>query len=507
MWNSCTKINSFFFFLFVALLSKSDFLKLRPPSLNYIYRSSKVATTIPRYVCAPQSVVAWHGFKNDVNRLIWDDTPKYAHPTYAEIDKIGKETDVQDAFYYNVLFPLNILLKLDQRDEVFARSMYTGKKIIGEPDFILRSNRELRLAIEVKTKWALPASNLVKTYTRNLVECRSKISIIHPMEQIFGYLSYNQLQFGVLTTYDKTWFLCRNKENLGQVRISPPIQYNDQMPTLFQCLFYLIHLSRNNHRCGTAPALPPISSPPSHLSNGEGESIPLNFFNWGSFNTLSVLGEGRSGTVFKAILHGEIVALKICDLWQHPDYEKELHNEVKVYHALKGLQGDCIPRLKGAGYTAGGLFAIATDIVGSPLEDVRSLSDQERLVIQRALSSIHCHGFVHNDIHEDNILIKRNGSQFYASFIDFTFSKHGSRHGFQNEMEALSSLLGSTVPLQQGSKDSWRPSAASLKGSWTSIDPIHRVQVTLGRKSLYIPGYWSKARAIQMGLGSLLRHL
>ena len=103
-------------------------------------------------------------------------------------------------------------------------------------------------------------------------------------------------------------------------------------------------------------------------------------------------------------------------MWQHSDYEKGLLNKVKVYHALKDLRGYCIPRFKGAGYTAGGLFAIATDVVGSPLEDVKSLSDQEHLVI-------HSHGFVNNDIRKDNILIKHNGSQFFASFIDFAFLK------------------------------------------------------------------------------------
>lgn len=122
-------------------------------------------------------------------------------------------------------------------------------------------------------------------------------------------------------------------------------------------------------------------------------------------------------------LHGEMVALKICDLWQHPDYEKELLNEVEVYHALKDLQGNFIPRLKGAGYTAGGLFTIATDIVGTPLEDVESLSEQERLVIQRALSSIHRYDFVHDDISRENILIERSGHQFYAFFHRFCFLK------------------------------------------------------------------------------------
>jgi tRNA A-37 threonylcarbamoyl transferase component Bud32 len=179
----------------------------------------------------------------------------------------------------------------------------------------------------------------------------------------------------------------------------------------------------------------------SHPLNRDGEHVPLVFFDWGSFRVVDILGYGRSGTVFKAILHGETVALKICDLWQHPDYEEELLNEVKVYYALKDLQGCCIPRLKSAGYTAGGMFAIATDIVGSPLEDEERLNAEECRIIRTALSCIHDHGFVHNDIDRDNILIKRDGYQTYAFLIDFALSKKGCKRDFQNEMESLSRLL------------------------------------------------------------------
>ena len=67
-----------------------------------------------------------------------------------------------------------------------------------------------------------------------------------------------------------------------------------------------------------------MTTRPSHPSNGEEEHAPLEFLDWGSFKILDVLGRGRTGTVFKAVLRGETVALKTCDLWQHPDYEKEL---------------------------------------------------------------------------------------------------------------------------------------------------------------------------------------
>ncbi|KAF8648911.1 hypothetical protein AX16_006133 [Volvariella volvacea WC 439] len=359
----------------LPVLSKSEFLELCPPPLGYIDRPKSTKTTNSAYARTPQSVVTWDGFKDDVNGTTWDDTPKYSR----------------------------------------------------EPDFIQKdSDQVLRLVIEVKSKWVLSVDDLVATYEQNFVEQEdesiSSISVFNQLRQIFGYLSHNHLRFGALTTYDKTWFLCRPPENPGQLRISPAIQCDGQQPTLFQCLVHLTRLARD-------------------ADAGE-EHAPLEFFDWGSFRVLSVLGSGRTGTVFKAVLHGEVVALKICDLWQHPDYEKELLNEVEVYHALKDLQGDCVPRFKGAGYTAGGLFIIATDIVGRPLEHAKSLSDEERQVIQRALLSIHRHGFIHNDIREDNILIERNGHQFYASLIDFAFSKKGCRRDFRKEMGSLARLFG-----------------------------------------------------------------
>lgn len=386
-------------------------------------------------------------------------------------------------------------------DEVFDRHSSLDS-VVGEPDFILRDpNQALRLVIEVKTKWVLSVDDLVTTYAQNLSDLLDNLttptSVYSPLRQIFGYLSHNHLQFGALTTYDKTWFLYRPFGDPGQLRISPAIRCDDRQPTLFQCLFYLTSLARDSDGCATAPPSSPLPPPPNspspdsdgdssyddkpkrkrnrpagkrgaggrakgsrghrppaagggsrvtsrsgHSSNGGEGDVPMEFFDWGSFKILDVLGRGRTGTVFKAILHGEVIALKTCDLWQHPDYEKEVLNEVQVYHALEDLQGYCIPRFKGAGYTAGGLFVIATDIVGSPLEDAESLSDQERLVIQTALSSIHRHGFVHHDVRLDNILIRRSGRQFHASLIDFAFSKQGFQRDFLKEMGLLEALLG-----------------------------------------------------------------
>ena len=63
-----------------------------------------------------------------------------------------------------------------------------------------------------------------------------------------------------------------------------------------------------------------------------------------------ILGEGRSGRVFQAVWRGQTVAVRICDLYQKPQYEEEVLTKAAVYNTLKSLQGYCVPRLRVAGY-------------------------------------------------------------------------------------------------------------------------------------------------------------
>jgi len=78
------------------------------------------------------------------------------------------------------------------------------------------------------------------------------------------------------------------------------------------------------------------------------------------------------------------VAIKIVDLSQHPEHEDEILTEVVTYNTLKELQGNCIPKLKVAGFDDM-LFVIAMQLVGSPLE-VEKTNHSERLTIVDKLS-------------------------------------------------------------------------------------------------------------------------
>ena len=106
-------------------------------------------------------------------------------------------------------------------------------------------------------------------------------------------------------------------------------------------------------------------------------SLRLQNFGWDSFHLMDIIGTGRNGVVYQAYLCKERVAVKICDIWQSHAFHEDMLTETRTYFALSRLQGRAIPRLKGAGYTAGGLFALITEFAGSPFH-APSLNNEER---------------------------------------------------------------------------------------------------------------------------------
>jgi serine/threonine protein kinase len=143
--------------------------------------------------------------------------------------------------------------------------------------------------------------------------------------------------------------------------------------------------------------------------------------------------------------------IKLTDLWQHPELHEEMLREARAYVELGKLQGHGIPKLKGVGYTAGGLFALMTEFGGSPIE-VENLNDKMREMIVGVLASIHGEGFLHGDLRCENILVEYCHDGPRITFIDFGFSrKFSSRKESEGEMAALKAMIG--FPF----KKTWRP--------------------------------------------------
>ncbi|KAF9344916.1 hypothetical protein BGX26_003759 [Mortierella sp. AD094] len=193
------------------------------------------------------------------------------------------------------------------------------------------------------------------------------------------------------------------------------------------------------------------------------------------FEFQDLLGEGRSGMVFRTHWRGDTVAVKICDLYHHPDYEEEVLTEVAVYNTLKDLQGHCIPQLKLAGYD-GGIFVIATEIAGPPLK-VDKLNHWERLEVVDKLSLIHAYGILHNDIRPDNILIRRYDDGIKVCFIGFAMSKRTSgKSELKNEIIKLLGLL-------QPEKQKGRKTRSATKARQSKVATPAKTTKTTGKRN------------------------
>jgi hypothetical protein len=125
------------------------------------------------------------------------------------------------------------------------------KPIEGNPDFVLQADGKLFVPVEVKTKWVLDDDDSVEQFNgQDRPAC-----VIDSIMQIFGYMGHNKRQYGVLSTYDKTWFLWRPKDDPGPLLILDVVKGNGTSPTLLRCFAYIM-LARQDSDCPTPPRSP-----------------------------------------------------------------------------------------------------------------------------------------------------------------------------------------------------------------------------------------------------------
>lgn len=356
-------------------------------------KKSKTTTTKSNWARTPASVVGWQDFIHQASIMALNDTtPQYDKPIFMPYD-VSEEEEVREALNVNVLRVLSTTIGSNQMPKEMFRRCSAFERVQGKPDFILIDNNRLIPAIEAKTKRVLSVDDIVETYQENLKDLAehraSPVFVIDPIKQIYGYMGHNKLQYGVFSTYERIWFLRRPQDNPGKLFISEAVMNTATNPTLLQCLVYIMSLARHNPNSSSpaSPSPPADDYEPPDEKNDDGNStyhlpkgsssrsgrggqgrdregtgkrdgsgstgernqsnikgkqraagneqsrgvLGLEDFGWDSFDVIDVLGNGRCGTVFKAVLRGEKVAFKLCDLWQYPEYEKEMLTEVKTY--------------------------------------------------------------------------------------------------------------------------------------------------------------------------------
>eukprot|EP00842_Homolaphlyctis_polyrhiza_P004262 jgi/Hompol1/4837/HPOL_003928-RA len=74
----------------------------------------------------------------------------------------------------------------------------------GDPDFVMARDGQIVALVEVIGKWSIPTDDVVGTYDNNG-------TIKSAVHQLYTYMRANRRKYGILTTYDRTWFVYREQ--------------------------------------------------------------------------------------------------------------------------------------------------------------------------------------------------------------------------------------------------------------------------------------------------------
>ena len=257
------------------------------------------------------------------------------------------------------------------------------------------------------------------------------------IDQVYGYLSLNNLIYGCVTCYDVTYFLWRPSR--GTLLISHPIYNDSRHPSLLQALYYFVQLVLRDYTTQTLEPSPKDSDMPVETTNdeemdtsepstpgqsgsdtnfsSEGENTQMNKptkynLSLDSLSSGTVIGCGATGQVIR--LKDSNIVLKQCDSYNNPEGFEMLENEIAIYEKLSPLNLSYIPRYFGVCEYFGQYF-MALDFISGKHCDWRKDSQlKEKLdIVIRDLNSV---GVFHQDLRPENVLLTREGD---IKLIDF----------------------------------------------------------------------------------------
>lgn len=284
----------------------------------------------------------------------------------------------------------------------------------------------MKLVIEVKTIWSLTApDNMAAAYRI------SGNTVRHPVQQIFGYMKINNLKYGILTNYEKFYFLKREKLLL---HISTAIKSSDVDVSVYRGLYYIIHLSIEDHLCSPNTSinddknydsdddeieeekddeendnddvyLPKQKKKQQQSSNEKHQSSKskkIKLMN-------EVLGYGQNGYVYKCLYNNKEYATKICDTTKNKQMIIQLKNESELYKHLKLLQGVYIPNKIVSGYLKNlNSFYIVCYEIGGTIKKFDEYTNDQKLIALKTLNQLHEQNVLHNDLRFENFLVNND---------------------------------------------------------------------------------------------------
>jgi len=278
--------------------------------------------------------------------------------------------------------------------------------------------------------------NLRRVFTKKMFRTRDEKQSFEAIEQIYGYMTFNNLRYGILTNWTNTWALQRVETNGRQtLQCAGPFSVASQ-PSILKVFVGMVLLAENDwFYASPIPNIPPSSRlfrlASSTLNEQKKaillagkyqvkprgqtyELLPLDFRLCDFI--LSSAHPTEAGCIVRTELCQESldrpplpVICKIVDALRYPTLSITLQTEANNYAALYPLQGVVIPRVCGFYSVWGILHVLVLEPVGEP---IKRLTPDLRQKMREALGCIHMVGYVHGDISLDNFCERGDGMVF-----------------------------------------------------------------------------------------------
>ena len=352
----------------------------------------------------------WESFDSDVNTFvsseqITDLLSKVVDfkPNY-DLEYCGNELEVQIRIYYNICKPLQGLMN-DLGMPVSFSFPSGDNGVVFEPDLVCKAydkekNTTLTAVIEVKPWWSFEMfQDPSAQYNEDIKSDDTDSKLVKGIQQIYGYMSYDYLRYGILSTYKSTYFLKRIKESI--LLISEPKKISD--PDYLKCWLFVCSES-----CKEGLYSSPTGDPFSTTGKEIAPIINNDKYGLTPINALQIqladiverkysgISKGALGIVISgSIRNQENLKLKMVDTFNTPDALTSCLKEVDLYKKLQGLQGLIIPKFYGF-FNLHGFLVLALEDCGTPI--TKAEFAQHKDTIDKAVRLIKDNGVVHGDL-------------------------------------------------------------------------------------------------------------
>ncbi|KAI8999201.1 hypothetical protein BC832DRAFT_226509 [Gaertneriomyces semiglobifer] len=357
--------------------------------------------------------------------------------------EVTQETDVHGFADYTLHKALRRIMTALGYSGYAVRNIGGNSDVVCDPDRIFSrgSADKPLLTIEFKTPWAFPrTTDLAATYRTS--GARSKYR--RAVNQIYGYMTFNHHRYGVLTTYNETYFLRRSVcDDGGCLQVAGPFTFNTSTPfTVLEAYTTMLLLCIDSGFYVSPTSSSPVPSIPLSAAvsrtiasvSSPSDGYTLIDVDMSSVEFIEGRDRGASGAVIEGLYCGNKVILNLVDETKHVRLAEDMDREVGLYRQLATLQGRVIPRLLGYIRVWNMLRMIVLEDCGASVEKLVAGTLVNVKFLRSGcleyLGLLHQVGLVHGDTRLANFVYSETGG---FRVLDFGQSKFGGTRTEQSE--------------------------------------------------------------------------